>query len=132
MSESGNMNDAVTTVAELRALVLRFVDERDWRQFHTPKNLAMSVAIEAAELMEHFQWLTPEQSAGVMADAGKLHAIGEELADVTCYVLALANVLQLDLADCVARKMIRNAAKYPAGEFHGRYGHDDPGPKSST
>ena len=132
MSESGNINDAVTTVAELRALVLRFVDERDWRQFHTPKNLAMSVAIEAAELMEHFQWLTPEQSAGVMADAGKLHAIGEELADVTCYVLALANVLQLDLADCVARKMIRNAAKYPAGEFHGRYGHDDPGPKSST
>lgn len=132
MSESRAMNDAVTTVAELRSLVQRFVDERQWRQFHTPKNLAMSVAIEAAELMEHFQWLTPEQSAEVAADAGKLHAVGEELADVTCYVLALANVLGLDLADCVSRKMVRNAAKYPAGEFQGRYGHDDPGPKAST
>lgn len=132
MSESRVMTDAATTVAELRTLVQRFVDERQWRQFHTPKNLAMSVAIEAAELMEHFQWLTPDQSAEVATDAGKLHAIGEELADVTCYVLALANTLGLDLADCVARKMVRNAAKYPAGEFQGRYGHDDPGPKSAT
>lgn len=125
------MNDSTTTVAELRDLVRRFVDERQWSQFHTPKNLAMSVSIEAAELMEHFQWLTPEQSAAVTADAGKLHAIGEELADVTCYVLALANVLGLDLADCVAKKMVRNAEKYPAGEFQGRYGHDDPGPQAS-
>lgn len=126
------MNDNVTTVAELRDLVRRFVDERQWRQFHTPKNLAMSVAIEAAELMEHFQWLTPEQSAAVTSDAGKLHAVGEELADVLCYTLGLANALDLDLADCVAKKMIRNAAKYPAGEFQGRYGHDDPGPQAGT
>jgi dCTP diphosphatase len=132
MSELRAMNDATTTVAELRDLVQRFVDERQWRQFHTPKNLAMSVAIEAAELMEHFQWLTPEQSAGVTTDAGKLHAIGEELADVTCYVLTLANTLGLDLADCVARKMVRNATKYPAGEFQGRYGHDDVGPKPAN
>lgn len=125
-------NDAETSVAELRALVQRFVDERDWRQFHTPKNLAMSVAIEAAELMEHFQWLTPEQSAGVSEDAGKLNAIGEELADVACYLLALVNVLKLDLADCVSRKMIRNAAKYPAGEFRGRFGHDDHGPANTA
>jgi len=128
------MNDSTTTVAELRDLVRRFVDERQWRQFHTPKNLAMSISIEAAELMEHFQWLTAEQSAAVAADADKRHAVGEELADVVCYALALANALDLDLADCVAKKMIRNAAKYPAGEFQGRYGHDDlrpmkPGPK---
>ena len=120
------MNDASTTVIELRELVRRFVDERDWRQFHTPKNLAMSISIEAAELMEHFQWLTPEQSAAVANDAEKRHAVGEELADVVCYALAMANVLELDLADCVAKKMVRNAAKYPAGEFQGRYGHDDP------
>lgn len=120
------MNDASTTVIELRELVRRFVDERDWRQFHTPKNLAMSISIEAAELMEHFQWLTPEQSAAAASDPEKRHAVGEELADVVCYALALANVLDLDLADCVAKKMVRNAAKYPAGEFQGRYGHDDP------
>lgn len=121
------MSDATTPIAELRELVRRFVDERDWRQFHTPKNLAMSLAIEAAELMEHFQWLTPEQSRGIAGDAGKLAAVGEELADVLCYAFALANELNLDLSDCVRRKMIRNAEKYPADEFRGRYGTEDVG-----
>ena len=117
--------DSTTTVADLREAVRKFVDERDWRQFHTPKNLAMSLAIEAAELMEHFQWLTPEQSRAVAGDAGKLHDVGEELADVLCYALALANELQLDVADCIRRKLVRNAEKYPADEFRGRFGRDD-------
>lgn len=118
-------HDADTSVAALREAVAKFVDERDWRQFHTPKNLAMSLAIEAAELMEHFQWLTPEQSRAVAGDAGKLHDVGEELADVLCYAFALANELQLDISDCVRRKLIRNAEKYPADEFRGRYGRED-------
>jgi NTP pyrophosphatase (non-canonical NTP hydrolase) len=118
-------DDSTTTVADLREAVQKFVDERDWRQFHTPKNLAMSLAIEAAELMEHFQWLTPEQSHAVAGDAGKLHDVGEELADVLCYALALANELQLDVADCIRRKLVRNAEKYPADEFRGRFGRDD-------
>jgi NTP pyrophosphatase (non-canonical NTP hydrolase) len=118
-------HDADTSVAALREAVVQFVDERDWRQFHTPKNLAMSLAIEAAELMEHFQWLTPEQSRAVAGDAGKLHKVGEELADVLCYAFALANELQLDISDCVRRKLIRNAEKYPADEFRGRYGRED-------
>jgi dCTP diphosphatase len=118
-------DDSTTTVADLRDAVRKFVDERDWRQFHTPKNLAMSLAIEAAELMEHFQWLTPEQSRDVAGDAGKLHDVGEELADVLCYALALANELQLDVADCIRRKLVRNAEKYPADEFRGRFGRDD-------
>lgn len=118
-------DDSTTTVADLREAVQKFVDERDWRQFHTPKNLAMSLAIEAAELMEHFQWLTPEQSKAVAGDAGKLHDVGEELADVLCYALALANELQLDVADCIRRKLVRNAEKYPADEFRGRFGRDD-------
>lgn len=116
------MNDATTTVAELRDLVRRFVDERDWVQFHTPKNLAMSAAIEAAELMEHFQWLTPEASLNVTSNPGEKDAVGEELADVVCYLLALANSLGLDVADCVERKMAKNAVKYPADKFRGRYG----------
>jgi len=120
------MDDRTTTVAELRNLVARFVDERNWRQFHTPKNLAMSIAVEAAELMEHFQWLTAEESLAVAGDAGKRSAVGEELADVVCYALALANSLGLDLADAVERKMAKNVQKYPADEIRGRYGHDDP------
>ena len=116
------MNDGHTTVAELRDLVRQFVDERDWVQFHTPKNLAMSAAIEAAELMEHFQWLTPEASLNVASDPVEKEAVGEELADVVCYLLALANGLGLDVADCVERKMVKNAKKYPAEKFRGRYG----------
>jgi NTP pyrophosphatase (non-canonical NTP hydrolase) len=122
------MNDSTTTVDELKRLVGRFVDERSWRQFHTPKNLAMSIAVEAAELMEHFQWLTADESQAAAGDAGKRAAVAEELADVVCYALAMTNALGLDLADEVARKMAKNARKYPADEFRGRYGHDDPRP----
>lgn len=127
MKPTDDCADAVTTVAELRALVAKFVDERDWRPFHTPKNLAMSIAIEAAELMEHFQWLTPDQSASVAADPTKLAAVGEELADVVSYALTMANTLQLDLSDVVARKMLKNGAKYPIDKFRGRYGAEDRG-----
>ncbi|MGA2034192.1 MAG: nucleotide pyrophosphohydrolase [Thermoguttaceae bacterium] len=102
-----------------------FVDRRDWQQFHSPKNLAMSVAIEAAELMEHFQWLSVEQSRQLAGQAEKLSAIGEELADVFCYVLAMANELQIDLSAAVQRKVAKNEQKYPAEEYRGRYGPED-------
>jgi NTP pyrophosphatase (non-canonical NTP hydrolase) len=120
-------NDATTTIAVLKEIVRQFVDERDWRQFHAPKNLSMSLAIEAAELMEHFQWISPEASREVRGDAAKLAAIGEELADVLCYGLALANELDIDIAAAVADKMVKNAHKYPADEFRGRFGNDDVG-----
>jgi NTP pyrophosphatase (non-canonical NTP hydrolase) len=116
------MDDEHTTLAELRELVRRFVTERDWRQFHAPKNLSMSLAIEAAELMEHFQWITPDESRSLAGDRAKLAAVGEELADVVCYALALANELELDLATTVRDKMRKNAQKYPAAEYRGRYG----------
>jgi NTP pyrophosphatase (non-canonical NTP hydrolase) len=99
-----------------------FVRERDWEQFHAPKNLAMSLAIEAAELMEHFQWLTVEESRDIGKRPDDLTAVGEELADVTCYLLALANATGIDISDAVRAKMIRNAEKYPAEKFRGRYG----------
>jgi NTP pyrophosphatase (non-canonical NTP hydrolase) len=117
--------DDRTTVAELRELVRQFVDERDWRQFHTPKNLSMSLAIEAAELMEHFQWLTPEESRRVENEAAKLAAVGEELADVLCYALAIGNELNLDVSSAVRDKLLKNARKYPAAEYRGRYGPED-------
>lgn len=118
--------DDQTTVAELRQLVEQFVAERQWHQFHTPKNLAMALAIEAAELMEHFQWLDPQQSREIAHDASRRAAAGEELADVLCYVLALANELSLDVSDTLRAKMIKNRLKYPAEEFRGRWGAGDP------
>lgn len=119
------MNDAQTTLAELRTLVRRFVDARDWRQFHSPKNLSMALAIEAAELMEHFQWLTPEASREVSQDPAKLGQVAEELSDVLSYTLALANELGIDLSQALHDKMTKNEAKYPAEEYRGRYGPED-------
>ena len=121
------MSDEKTTVAQLRSLVNDFVERRDWHRFHSPKNLSMSLAIEAAELMEHFQWLTTEQSRSVAQQPEPLAQVGEELADVVCYALALANELGLDLSTALRDKMVKNEQKYPAEEYRGRFGPDDPG-----
>jgi dCTP diphosphatase len=88
-------------LADLRERLRRFAAERDWQQFHTPKNLAMSIAIEAAEIMEHFQWLTAGQSAQL--DAAAKREVAHEIADVLLYLIRLADVLDIDL----------NARKYP-------------------
>lgn len=122
------MSDQDTTIATLRAIVRDFVDARDWQQFHSPKNLSMALAIEAAELMEHFQWITTDASRTVGDRTDKLEAVGEELADVICYALAIANELDIDISRAMRDKMKKNAAKYPAAEYRGRYGPEDDGP----
>jgi dCTP diphosphatase len=96
----------------LRKQLRAFAQARDWEQFHNPKNLAMSVAIEAAELMEHFQWLTPEHSR-VLSMEQRLE-VAHELADVLLYLVRLADVLDIDLEDAAAKKIALNALKYPA------------------
>ena len=116
------MSDQTTTVSALRTIVRDFVDARDWQQFHSPKNLSMSLAIEAAELMEHFQWITTDASRVVGDQVEKMEAIGEELADVICYALAIANELDIDVSDAMRDKMKKNETKYPAAEYQGRYG----------
>jgi dCTP diphosphatase len=126
------MADHDTTIAQLRGLVADFVARRDWERFHTPKNLAMSLAIEAAELMEHFQWLTPEQSQAIDARPDALAEVGEELADVFCYGMALANALKLDLASAIEAKIVKNARKYPEQQYRGRFGPKDPGGASPS
>jgi len=123
------MSDKETTVAELRELIDRFVAERDWLQFHTPKNLSMALAIEAAELMEHFQWLTPEESWAIRDDPEKLAEVGEELADVFGYCLAMASELGIDMASTVRQKMVKNAEKYPSERYRGRVSEADEGMK---
>src|SRR5262245_9757392 len=120
------MSDQATSVADLREIVRRFVEERDWRQFHSPKNLSMSLAIEAAELMEHFQWIDIAESRRVAGDAAKLAEVREEIADVLCYLLALANELNLDLASAVRDKMVKNAVKYPVEQSRGHYAPPKP------
>jgi len=121
MVSAASMPDTATTVADLRELVRRFVEERNWRQFHSPKNLSMSLAIEAAELMEHFQWIDAAESRKIKDDLSKLGQVRDEIADVFCYLLALANELDFDLSAAVRDKMVKNAAKYPAEQSWGRF-----------
>ena len=122
------MNDEALrqALATLAAELADFARVRDWEQFHAPKNLAMSLAIEAAELMEHFQWLDAAESMARSQDPAHREAIGDELADVCCYLLSLAAAMKFDLSQCVRAKMIKNARKYPAEQFRGRFGADDP------
>jgi len=115
------MKDSDTTLADLKDLVREFRDQRDWEQFHTPKNLSMSIAIEAAELMEELQWLTSEESRRLREDEEKLVRLGEELADIVIYVLSFANSLDVDISRAVKDKLVKNARKYPEDEYRGRF-----------
>ncbi|MDP3072839.1 MAG: nucleotide pyrophosphohydrolase [Opitutaceae bacterium] len=113
-------HDSATTVADLKARVLAFVRERDWEQFHNPKNLSMALAAETGELMEHFLWATPAQSVAIAADPAKRAKIADELADVVIYALGFANVTGLDLTAAIDAKMAANAKKYPVEKAKGR------------
>jgi NTP pyrophosphatase (non-canonical NTP hydrolase) len=101
----------------LRDKLRAFAEERDWSQFHSPKNLSMALMVEAAELMEHFQWLTEEQSANL--DAAKKAVIAEELADVLLYLVRLSDRLGVDLPEVALHKLEKNAVKYPAEQVRG-------------
>ena len=114
------MTDAKTTVAELRGRVLAFVQERDWEQFHSPKNLSMALAAESGELMEHFLWAESRASLDVARDPKKRPAIEAEIADVVIYALEFANICGIDLSAAVETKLAANAAKYPIEKARGR------------
>lgn len=115
------MNDQTTTICELKAAVAAFVEARDWRQFHDPKNLAMSIAIESAELMEHFQWLRSDQvSPDAWSDETR-QDIADELADILCFALSFANAAEIDIASAIQAKMVKNEQKYPKEQFRGRF-----------
>ena len=113
--------DAQTTVAALRQAVAAFVDARDWRPFHSPKNLSMSIAIEAAELMERFQWLTTEEAQAAVENPPERAAVADELADIIIYCLSLSNALDMDISSAVMDKLETNEHRYPADEFRGRF-----------
>ncbi|MEO6876087.1 MAG: nucleotide pyrophosphohydrolase [Opitutaceae bacterium] len=115
-----SLTDSTATLAHLKNRVLAFARERDWEQFHAPKNLSMALAAEAGELMEHFLWTTPEQSQAVVKNPAKRRKIEDELADVVIYALEFANVTGMDVAAAIERKMVDNAQKYPVEKSRGR------------
>lgn len=106
-----------TDLTTIRDLVRTFVEERDWDQFHTPKNLSCALSVEAAELLEHFQWLHTGSAAELGPD--KIAAVRHEMADVLVYLVRLADKLDIDLASAVDEKMVLNRAKYPADKVRG-------------
>ena len=106
------------SLAELREAVDAFVAERDWAQFHTPKNLAMAVAIEAAELMEHFLWSTGTEAAAF--DSARRTSVAHEMADVLIYLVRLSQVLGIDLVAAAGDKLALNREKYPIEKAKGR------------
>lgn len=113
------MADSTTTLKDLKAKMAAFVKERDWAKFHSPKNLSMSIAIEAAELMEHFQWCDLETSKD---DLNKeIQEVRHEIADIFCYLLSFCNLYDIDISQAVSEKLALNAAKYPAAKVHGSY-----------
>lgn len=107
------------SLGELQQLIKKFCDDRDWDQFHNPKDLSISLALEAAEVLEHFQWKNKDEMAKHSVD--NKDAIAEELADVLYWVLLLSNKLDIDLVDSFREKMKKNEVKYPVDKAKGSH-----------
>ncbi|KPI23483.1 MazG nucleotide pyrophosphohydrolase [Actinobacteria bacterium OK074] len=116
MSEPNEQHvDRPLDVAQLRHRLAEFAAARNWGQYHTPKNLASALSVEASELVEIFQWLTPEESMRVMADPETAHRVRDEIADVLAYLLQLCEVLDVDALAALDAKIDRNEKRFPAG-----------------
>ena len=115
------MSDKQTTIFQLKSLIDSFVDERDWKQFHSPKNLSMSISIESSELMELFQWLSLEEAKEVMKAGDIRDNAIDEIADVLIYAIAFCIRNNIDISGAIKQKMEKNAKKYPAEKFKGRF-----------
>lgn len=113
------MTDATRDFGEIERRVRRFRDERDWKQFHKPKDVAVSVAIEAAELLEHFQWKTDDEAARYLGEAANLEAVASEMADVLILLVSAADVTGVDLFAATLAKIDANALKYPVAKSKG-------------
>jgi dCTP diphosphatase len=114
------MQDESATIAQLKSAVERFIKEREWESFHHPKDLAISLSLEAAELLEHFQWDEPRPVEALRKDGELCRQVADELADILHYVLNFSSVLQIDLAKALQQKMEQNAQKYPVEASRGK------------
>jgi len=115
------MADNKMTISDLKKIVESFVDERDWKQFHSPKNLAMALSVEASELMELFQWLDLKQAKEVMKSGEVRVDALDEIADIFIYLLAFCNTNKIDISDALMKKMKKNIKKYPSDKFKGHF-----------
>ena len=113
-------NDQTKTIAELKAQIRRFVRERDWEQYHFPKDLAIGLSIEAAELLEHFRFRSNDEIAARLKDGALLTDIGHELADVLYFVLLMCDYLDLDATRMLEDKLAISAARYPVDKARGK------------
>jgi NTP pyrophosphatase (non-canonical NTP hydrolase) len=113
-------SDSKTTIQTLKELLREFRDERDWKKFHDPKNLAEAISIEAAELLELFLWKNPVDVTESIKDPEFKETLEEELADILCFSFSLANVAGIDVAHAVIRKVEANRLKYPVDKARGR------------
>lgn len=108
-------SDSNTTIAQLQDEIHQFAQERGWEKYQTPKNLSMSIAIEAAEIMELFQWLSSEQSVDLVRESEQRELVADELADVLIYCLIFAINAKIDITSALRSKMARNQKRYPVG-----------------
>ncbi|WP_447042565.1 nucleotide pyrophosphohydrolase [Vreelandella sp. H-I2] len=106
-------------VKKLQAELQTFSSDRDWDQFHTPKNLAMALSVECSELVEEFQWLTAEESLAVMKNPESAARVRNEIADIAAYLLRITDKLDIDIEEALSEKMNINEKKYPVAEFKG-------------
>ena len=115
------MADERSTINELKTLIESFVDEREWQQFHSAKNLSMSISIEAAELMELFQWMSLNEAQEAMKEGETRENAIDEIADVMIYAIAFCNRNNIDISDAIKQKMEKNNKKYPSEKFKGHF-----------
>lgn len=108
------------TLQEIKEKISQFIRKREWEQYHSPKNISMSIAIEAAELMEHFQWLSPEESRKLLGNAARRAEIEDELADIAIYVLDFCNLFSIEIEKIILRKLGKTAKKYPVRLVKGK------------
>lgn len=113
--------DKKITIAQIKKELENFSKERDWKKYHTPKDLAISISIEAGELLENFQWLTDEEITQVLKNPKKFHQIKTELADVFAYAFTLSNRLDIDVSEAIFDKINENKQKYPVDKIKGKY-----------
>jgi len=111
--------DSTTNLTELKEAIRKFCEERDWDQYHNPKDLAIGIITEASELLEHFLWKSEKDVAGLVNDPAKKEQIEDEMADVLYFLLRLSEKYNIDLSEALMRKIQKNARKYPADKARG-------------
>jgi len=115
------MDDKTTNIADIKARITKFIKERDWTKYHNPKDIAISISIEASELLELFQWTKEQDAKEITSNPKKRQNIADELADIIIYCLSLSIAADIDVSQAISEKIDKNIAKYPVDKIKGDY-----------